>query len=428
VSEISVIGAVHGHGHASQAEERHPPHVGAQAQSTGDAGHQSCRRHMGSDSYPPTAPIRESPENSMTTPKPTAGRRSELPPPDIEAEAVDLLSSHLLQSCPQRVASVKASIRTTGTYRQTTEELLAAARLAWRNHSRCVGRAIWHTLELRDARHLESADAIAADCIAHLRQSTNGGKLRPTITVFAEPSNGPTIAILNRQLIGYAGYSDGDKYVGDPANAELTNLAIALGWSPSSGRFDVLPLMLSIDGVVSWHDIPEDAVLRVALTHPNYPQIAGLGLSWHANPAVSNMVLAAGGLRYPAAPFTGWFVATEIGARDLTDGYRYNQLETVADAIGLSRGRSDLWKDRAMVILTESVLHSFALAGITITDHHRVGHQFANFVTREEQCGRHVPTDWSWVNPPMSASAVPTFHRLFEQPQPTPLPNFLRRE
>ena len=126
---------------------------------------------MGSDSYTPTAPIRESPENSMTTPKPTAGRRSELPPPDIEAEAVDLLSSHLLQSCPQRVASVKASIRTTGTYRQTTEELLAAARLAWRNHSRCVGRAIWHTLELRDARHLESADAIAADCIAHLRQS-----------------------------------------------------------------------------------------------------------------------------------------------------------------------------------------------------------------------------------------------------------------
>ena len=108
----------------------------------------------------------------------------------MEAEAVDLLRSDLLQSCPKRVASVAASIRTRGTYRQTTEELLAAARLAWRNHSRCVGRAIWHTLELRDARHLESVDAIAAECIAHLRQSTNGGKLRPTITVFAEPSNG----------------------------------------------------------------------------------------------------------------------------------------------------------------------------------------------------------------------------------------------
>src|SRR4029079_14455844 len=62
------------------------------------------------------------------------------------------------------------------------------------------------------------------------------------IPVFAGASNGPTIAILNRQLIGYAGYRDGDKYVGDPANAELTDLAIALGWSPSSGRFDVLPI------------------------------------------------------------------------------------------------------------------------------------------------------------------------------------------
>ena len=80
-----------------------------------------------------------------------------------------------------------------------------------------------------------------------------------------------------------------------------------------------------------------------------------------------------------------------------------------------------------MVIITEAVLHSYALAGVSITDHHRVGRQFANYVTREEHCGREVPTDWSWVNPPMSASAVPTFHRLFDDPQPVPLPNFIRR-
>jgi nitric-oxide synthase, bacterial len=344
----------------------------------------------------------------------------------MEAEALNLLTSDLVESSPDRVKFVAHQIRTTGTYQQMADELLAGARMAWRNHSRCVGRAIWHTLELRDARHIDTADAVAAECIAHLRQSTNGGKLRPMITVFADPTNGPNIQILNRQLIGYAGYRRAGDCIGDPANVDLTDRAVALGWSPSGGRFDVLPLMISIDGVVSWYDIPEDAVLRVAISHPDYPELEQLGLTWHANPAVSNMVLAAGGLRYPAAPFSGWYVATEIGARDLTDDDRYNQLEVVAEAIGLHRGRNNLWKDRVMVILTEAVLHSYAVAGVTVTDHHRVGRQFVNFVRREEKCGRDVPTDWSWVNPPMSASAVPTFHRLFDDPQPVPVPNFLR--
>lgn len=345
----------------------------------------------------------------------------------MEQEALSLLQSDLLHTTEQRVSTVRTAIRAEGTYCQTSEELLVAARLAWRNHSRCVGRAIWHTLELRDARHVRTTEAIAAECISHLRHSTNGGKLRPTITVFADPTNGPSVTIVNRQLIAYAGYRRAGECIGDPANVDLTDLAVELGWTPRHGRFDVLPLMLDVDGVLSWHELPEDAILRVPLAHPDYPQIGRLGLSWHANPAVSNMVLAAGGLRYPAAPFSGWYVATEISARDLIDEDRYNLLGLIADALGLRRGRSDLWKDRAMVIITEAVLHSYALAGVTITDHHRVGRQFANYVTREEHCGREVPTDWSWVNPPMSASAVPTFHRLFDDPQPVPLPNFIRR-
>jgi nitric-oxide synthase len=350
-----------------------------------------------------------------------------LEPDAMEQEALSLLGSDLLQTTAQRTSSVRAAIRAGGTYCQTSEELLVAARLAWRNHNRCVGRAIWHTLELRDARHLHTAESIAAECISHLRYSTNGGKLRPTITVFTDPSNGPSVTIVNRQLIAYAGYQRQGECIGDAANVGLTNLAMKLGWPPSYGRFDVLPLMLSIDGVMSLHELPDDAILRVPLTHPDYPQIGQLGLSWHANPAVSNMVLAAGGLRYPAAPFSGWYVATEISARDLIDEDRYNLLGLIADALGLRRGRSDLWKDRAMVIITEAVLHSYATAGVTITDHHRVGRQFANYVTREEHCGRQVPTDWSWVNPPMSASAVPTYHRLFDDPHPVPLPNFIRR-
>lgn len=51
-----------------------------------------------------------------------------------------------------------------------------------------------------------------------------------------------------------------------------------------------------------------------------------LGLRWHALPAVSNMLLEIGGLEFPAAPFNGWYMSTEIGTRNLCDSHRYNML------------------------------------------------------------------------------------------------------
>lgn len=44
-------------------------------------------------------------------------------------------------------------------------------------------------------------------------------------------------------------------------------------------------------------------------------------------PAVSSMVFDCGGLEFTAAPFNGWYMSTEIGARDLCDTTRYNLLE-----------------------------------------------------------------------------------------------------
>lgn len=38
-------------------------------------------------------------------------------------------------------------------------------------------------------------------------------------------------------------------------------------------------------------------------------------------------MLEIGGLRFTAAPFSGWYLVTEIGARDLGDPMRYNLLE-----------------------------------------------------------------------------------------------------
>lgn len=58
-----------------------------------------------------------------------------------------------------------------------------------------------------------------------------------------------------------------------------------------------------------------------------YPWFADLGLKWYALPAVSGMLFDCGGLEFPACPFNGWYMGTEIGARDFCDSNRYNMLE-----------------------------------------------------------------------------------------------------
>ena len=60
---------------------------------------------------------------------------------------------------------------------------------------------------------------------------------------------------------------------------------------------------------------------------PRYPWFAELGLKWYALPAVSAMLFDCGGLEFPACPFNGWYMGTEIGARDLCDTARYNITE-----------------------------------------------------------------------------------------------------
>jgi hypothetical protein len=74
-----------------------------------------------------------------------------------------------------------------------------------------------------------------------------------------------------------------------------------------------------------------------------------LQLKWYALPAVSGMLLQIGGVKYPAAPFSGWYVGTEVGARDLADIQRYNVLPMVGKHLGFdTRSDRSLWKDRAL--------------------------------------------------------------------------------
>ena len=250
------------------------------------------------------------------------------------------------------------------------------------------------------------------------------------ITVFAPDAPGrPGPRILNSQLIRYAGYrSAAGAGPGDPANADVTRLARDLGWPPGRppGRFDVLPLLVQdADAIVTLHELPADAVLEVMIGHPEFGWFGDLGLRWHAVPVISDMYLDVGGIRYPAAPFNGWYMCTEIGSRDLGDTGRYDQLPVIARHMGLSTASDrTLWRDKAMTELNLAVLHSFSAAGVTISDHHTESVRFLRHIEREERQGRACPADWSWIVPPAASSATPVFHRYYQDFDQ--VPNFYR--
>ena len=335
----------------------------------------------------------------------------------------------------QRLSEVLEAIHITGTYRHTPAELAYACRVAWRNSSRCIGRLYWQSLRVRDRRDITSAAEVAAECVTHLREATNGGRIRPLITVLAPDAPGrPGPRIRQSQLIRYAGYPRRDGTVtGDPLNTGITELAHRLGWAGSGGRFDVLPLIIQAAGEgPQIFAIPPDAVLEVPLTHPSYPWFADLGLRWHAVPVISDMFLTAGGIRYPCAPFNGWYMGTEVGSRNLGDTGRYNKCPTIARHMGLNMSSErSLWRDRALVELNTAVLHSFDQAGVTVTDHHTESERFLTHLRREERAGRMCPADWSWIVPPLAGSACGVFHRYYDNPDlrpgfyrhpPTPMP------
>jgi nitric-oxide synthase len=314
---------------------------------------------------------------------------------------------------------VRREIESEGTYWHTEAELTFAARVAWRNSSRCIGRLYWRSLRVRDRRHVSSAAEVAAECFDHLRAATNGGRIRPLITVFPPDQPGrPGPRILSPQLARYAGYSDGGEHViGDPASHEITRLALRLGWrgNEKRGRFDLLPLIVQAAGAPpSLHEVPADTVLEVPLLHPDLDWFASLGLRWYAVPVISDMHLEAGGICYPAAPFNGWYMGTEIGSRNLGDAARYDQLPEIAARMGLNiTSDRALWKDKAVTELNLAILHSFAAAGVTITDHHTESARFLKHLEMEEQRGRACPADWTWIVPPTASSTTPVFHRYY---------------
>lgn len=309
------------------------------------------------------------------------------------------------------------------------DDLILAGRQSWRNSLRCVGRLHWRALQVCDARSAQTVDDVFEALCRHLRTATNGGGIRPVMTVFPEWRGEQTeVRVWNHQAIRYAGHGrlgDGS-YLGDPANEELTRVAKQLGWKPPAtpGRFDVLPLVIQAGGRLELRTLPKKLVLEVPLRHPSHAWLEKLGLRWHAVPLITDMIFATEGAAHPCAPFNGWYMGTEIGSRNLGDEARYAQLRVVAEHLGLdTRGTRNLWRDHALLVLNEAVLHSFEQDGVKLVDHHQATEEFEQFCQSEARHGREASADWSWIVPPTAGSATPVFHRSY--PMRPELPNLL---
>ena len=317
-----------------------------------------------------------------------------------------------------RLAIVRAQIAATGSYVHTTEELAQGAKMAWRNAGRCIGRLYWKSLLVLDRRRARTADEIFSLLVHHL-QAAGEGQLRPVISIFAAAQSGQSyVRVWNEQLIRYAGYRDEDgRRVGDARQIGFTSAMRGFGWRGKGEHFDVLPLAIETPAEgVRLYELPERAIREVPITHPEYAWFTELGLRWHAVPAISNMRLTIGGVHYPLAPFNGWYMGTEIGARNLADADRYDMLPTVAARMGLDTSReSTLWRDRALVELNRAVLFSYERAGVKMSDHHTESQRFLAHLRNEEKAGRPVPADWTWIVPPMSGSLTGVFHRYYEE-------------
>ena len=303
-----------------------------------------------------------------------------------------------------------------------------SAKEAWRNSVRCIGRRLWAGLNVIDARSLIDPDEIFEALMTHLKKATNGGKIIPVMTVFQEwHLDQPEIRIWNHQLLRYAGYKTPDrKVIGDPMNIELTNLALSLGWRPPAerSRFDLLPIIIQAGEKLRYYELPKHEVFEVQIRHPKHPFLEKMNLRWYAVPVVSDMIFATGSSLYPCAPFSGHYLGTEIGARNLADSNRYNLLPEIATKLGLDMTTPrSLWKDHALVVLNEAVLSSFDNEGVRIADHHGVSDEFLKFCKQEAKAGREARAEWSWIVPPISGSATSVFHRNYKQE--AVYPNFL---
>ena len=251
------------------------------------------------------------------------------------------------------------------------------------------------------------------------------------IKVFAFPPKlpgRPGPKVWNQQLLAFAGYTQPDgSILGDPANKDLTDSMISLGWKPPTirTRWDLLPLVTVAEGDKPYMThIPSELFPLVHITHPSEKfslAFEKMGLRWVPAPALSGLGFDIGGMQYTAAPFIGWFMDSEIGVRDLADSFRYNALPLVAEAMDLiedGQALDDLPQTKKMLVLSQAqselnyaVNFSFAKAGVRMSDTLSAATMYSTFDDEHlEKYGFRLPADPYWLAPPQG-SIVPIWHR-----------------
>lgn len=339
-------------------------------------------------------------------------------------------NGHSEDTMMNRQLTVKEEIESTGTYIHTFDEITYGAKLAWRNSAKCIGRLFWETLDVFDARDVESQEEVAQHIHHHIQHATNEGKIRSTITIFPplKFNEQQKVQIWSHQLIRYAGYlEESGEILGDPASLEITKVAQKLGWQGDRTPYDFLPV------IFQWNEEPpsiipilKEEVLEIKIDHPINKNWGPLNLKWYAVPIIADRVLEIGGLRYPA-PFNGWYMETEIAARNFVDSYRYNRLRDVAKQLELdTSSTTTFWRDRALVELQHAVYASFKQAGVQIVDHYTAAQQFQTFREKEKKLQREVKGDWTWLVPPVSPSLTPIFHQGIVNEELSP--NFIKQK
>ncbi|MFD1385587.1 nitric oxide synthase oxygenase [Oceanobacillus oncorhynchi subsp. oncorhynchi] len=341
---------------------------------------------------------------------------------EMQQEAARFLTTYYTETgapaekSAERIKEVTAEINAHGTYTQTYEEMVYGVKLAWRNSNRCIGRLFWERIDVADARQATTEEEIFEFLFSHLKNAFNQGRIKPYITIFpASSAREETVKIWNHQLLRYAGYETEEGIIGDSDSLEFTQICEWLGWQGEGTHFDILPLVIQIgDHPPVWRTIPEALIPEIPMEHPEYEAAADLNLKWYALPIISDMRLEIGGLHYISAPFNGWYMGTEIGARNFADEHRYNLLPKIAEIMGLStKHASNLWQDRALIELNEMVLHSFKKQGVSIVDHHTAASQFRIFEKQEAKAEREVTGKWTWLIPPVSPATTHVWHQPY---------------
>ncbi|MCK5829451.1 MAG: nitric oxide synthase oxygenase [Methylococcales bacterium] len=159
-------------------------------------------------------------------------RLRQLSPAEIREEAIVFIEQFYRennlssQAAENRTKEVLRDLKKHGFYTHTFAELEFGSRVAWRNHSRCIGRLLWRSLKVIDCREFTQINGITDHLVDHIDKAQGNGKIQSIISIFSPVIGNQTPAFIeSRQLIQYAGYAgSGKPTIGDPITIESTEL------------------------------------------------------------------------------------------------------------------------------------------------------------------------------------------------------------